>query len=205
MESPVCFPKMVQGDTKDLLLLQRDQSLQYGAEGGPHSTPVMKTSHSLMARPTDPWNSPNSSLRPTKMPFLLLLHGADTLVFIDPSPETIRARLPLSTPTVPHRVHSEKLLATGSAYFKRLFSPEQQARVQKRRGLAGKLPAGFRYVLDLTPPLMDEDAIIVLTELSCPMSIREWAWKKNTCESTPIVRWRSGLYGSRWGTFAQLD
>ncbi|KAJ5506962.1 hypothetical protein N7453_005919 [Penicillium expansum] len=113
------------------------------------------------------------------MPFLLLLHGADTLVFIDPSPETIRARSPFPAQTVPHRIHSEKLLATGSAYFKRLFNPQMQIRVRKRRGLTGKLPDGIQYVLDLTPPTLEEDAVIFLTELSCPMSIRTWASKQN--------------------------
>ncbi|KAJ5357047.1 hypothetical protein N7517_011656 [Penicillium concentricum] len=113
------------------------------------------------------------------MPLLLLLHGADTLVFIDPSPETIRSRVPIAAQTIPHRIHSEKLLATGSAYFKRLFNPQTQIRVQKRRGLTGKLPDGIRYVLDLTPPTMDEDAVIFLTELSCPISIRTWASKRN--------------------------
>ncbi|KAJ5873753.1 uncharacterized protein N7529_002183 [Penicillium soppii] len=127
-----------------------------------------------------PRGSPDSSLRLTAMSPLLLFHDADTLVYIDPSPETTQASFPLSTPTVPHRVHSEKLFATGSAYFKRLFSPQQQTRVQKRRGLIGQLPAGFQYVLDLTPPLMDEDAILVLTELSCPMDIRTWASKQET-------------------------
>ncbi|KAJ5431558.1 hypothetical protein N7445_009290 [Penicillium cf. griseofulvum] len=112
------------------------------------------------------------------MPFLLLLHGADTLVFIDASPETVRFKLPFSARTVPHRIHSEKLLATGSAYFKRLFNPQMQIRVRKRRGLTGKLPDGIQYVLDLTPPTMDEDAVIFLTELSCPMSIRTWASKR---------------------------
>ncbi|KAJ5813195.1 hypothetical protein N7447_010218 [Penicillium robsamsonii] len=54
-----------------------------------------------------------------------------------------------------------------------------QNRVQKRRGLTGKLPDGIQYVLDLTPPTVDEDAVIFLTELSCPMSIRTWASKQD--------------------------
>ncbi|CAI7656229.1 unnamed protein product [Penicillium glandicola] len=131
------------------------------------------------ALPTSPPNSQESIFNITTMPFLLLLHGADTLVFIDPSPETIRSKLPLSPQTVPHRIHSEKLLATGSAYFKHLFSPQVQTRVLKRRHLTGKLPGGIQYVLDLTPPTLDEDAVLFLTELSCHMSIRTWASKQN--------------------------
>lgn len=131
------------------------------------------------ALPTSHSDSQGSLSNLITMPFLLLLHGADTMVFIDPSPESIRSKLPLSPQTVPHRIHSEKLLATGSAYFKRLFNPQMQTRVRKRRGLAGKLPDGIRYVLDLTPPTLEEDAVIFLTELSCPMSIRTWASKQH--------------------------
>ncbi|KAJ5195695.1 hypothetical protein N7449_006174 [Penicillium cf. viridicatum] len=131
------------------------------------------------ALPTSHSDSQGSLFNLITMPFLLLLHGADTMVFIDPSPESIRSKLPLSPQTVPHRIHSEKLLATGSAYFKQLFNPQMQTRVRKRRGLAGKLPDGIRYVLDLTPPTLEEDAVIFLTELSCPMSIRTWASKQH--------------------------
>ncbi|KAJ5178647.1 uncharacterized protein N7500_001346 [Penicillium coprophilum] len=139
-----------------------------------NSTHAPNTPAVLLASP------PNSQSRSnlTPLPLLLLLHGADTLVFIDPSPETIRSKVSISAQTVPHRIHSEKLLATGSAYFKRLFNPQTQIRVRKRRGLTGKLPEGIQYVLDLTPPTTDEDAIIFLTELSCPMSIRTWASKQ---------------------------
>jgi hypothetical protein len=112
---------------------------------------------------------------PTKaMLPLLLLNDADTLVFIDPSPED-RSKNNILTPTIPHRVHSEKLLATGSAYFQRLFTPRYQTRVRKRRGFADNLPSGVKYVIDLTPPTVDEEAIIVLTEVSCPTGIRTWA------------------------------
>lgn len=109
-----------------------------------------------------------------KMLPLLLLNDADTLVFIDPAPED-RSRNNMLTPSIPHRVHSEKLLATKSPYFQRLFSPRHQTRVRKRRGFADNLPSGVKYVIDLTPPTMDEEAIIVLTEVSCPMGIRTWA------------------------------
>lgn len=140
---------------------------------------LTNTSDTPTALPTSHSDSQGSPFNFITMPFLLLLHGADTMVFIDPSPESIRSKLPLSPQTVPHRIHSEKLLATGSAYFKRLFNPQMQTRVRKRRGLAGKLPDGIRYVLDLTPPTLEEDAVIFLTELSCPMSIRTWASKQH--------------------------
>lgn len=167
-------------ETENLQLLQQQQESNSDIKrdsdpissftSTPDTPTVLPKSHS---------DSQGSLLNLTTMPFLLLLHGADTMVFIDPSPETIRSKLPLSPQTVPHRIHSEKLLATGSAYFKRLFNPQMQTRVRKRRGLTGKLPDGIRYVLDLTPPTLEEDAVIFLTELSCPLSVRTWASKQN--------------------------
>ncbi|KAJ5159423.1 uncharacterized protein N7482_006427 [Penicillium canariense] len=112
---------------------------------------------------------------------LLLLNDADTLVYIDPAPED-RTRNNILTPSIPHRVRSEKILATGSIYFERLFKPRHQTRVRKHRGLATRLPPGIKYVIDLTPPTLDEDAIIFLTEVSCPMGIRTWALSR--------VKWR---------------
>lgn len=108
---------------------------------------------------------------------LLLLHDGDTLVYINPVPETRRTLL--AKPVVPHRIHSEKLLATGSTYFGSLFSPQIQDRVQKQCKLVGKLPEDVEYVIDLTPPIMDEEAIISMTEVSCPMGVRTWATLKD--------------------------
>ncbi|KAJ5604295.1 hypothetical protein N7537_007251 [Penicillium hordei] len=171
-------------ETRNLRFLQKQQQEQepnsdITRESDTTST-LTNTPDTPTALPTSHSDSQKSLSNLTTMPFLLLLHGADTMVFIDPSPESIRSKLPLSPQTVPHRIHSEKVLATGSAYFKRLFNPQMQSRVRKRRGLAGKLPDGIRYVLDLTPPTLEEDAVIFLTELSCPMSIRTWASKQHT-------------------------
>ncbi|KAJ5371462.1 uncharacterized protein N7496_007554 [Penicillium cataractarum] len=115
---------------------------------------------------------------------LLLLTDGDTLVFIDPAPQD-RSKNNLLTPTVPHRVHSEKLLATGSSYLLRLFSPRCQSQVRKRRGYTNGLPSGINYVIDLTPPTVDEDAIIFLTEVSCPMAIRTWAFRQGEWDLPP--------------------
>ncbi|CAG8210439.1 unnamed protein product [Penicillium nalgiovense] len=178
---PGCTPR---GEIESPLLLQQQQTNQQEpnikiASKSDTTSTLTNTPGTPIALPTSPPPSQKSPFNFTTAPFLLLLHGADTLVFIDPSPETIQSKLPLSAQTVPHRIHSERLLATGSAYFKRLFNPRMQTRVQKRRGLTGKLPDEIQYVLDLTPPTLDEDAVIFLTELSCPMSIRTWASKQN--------------------------
>ncbi|KAJ5120925.1 uncharacterized protein N7515_010313 [Penicillium bovifimosum] len=186
MESTCPSKLTIQHATENLLLLQRNR--QDGQQDGVSNDTASEPTTILDATytfddPTTKTTSPlalqNSNFGPASTPCLLLLHGADTLVFVDP-PETVRAKLPPHISIVPHRVHSEKLLATGSAYFKRLFDPKIQTRVKKRRGLTGTLPDGVQYVLDLTPPMLDEDALIFVTQLSCPMSIRAWALQQST-------------------------
>ncbi|KAJ5097900.1 hypothetical protein N7532_004901 [Penicillium argentinense] len=130
---------------------------------------------------------------------LLLLPDGDTLVYIDPPPACSPPRR-MVTSTIPHRIHSAKLLATGSKYFSKLFQPRVQARVAKQRGFGGGLPEGIHYLLDLTPPILEDDAIIQVTEISCPLPVRTWAWQKNvwrlprsciggldSCESAELI------------------
>lgn len=104
-----------------------------------------------------------------------LLDQGDTLVFIkypngqrvfDATGFEIRDK---------HRVHSEKLLATGSAVFKKLLEDNWcQHRAKSRNKLIGKMPDGVKYVLDLTPPNEGDDALELTAELSCPTGILLW-------------------------------
>jgi hypothetical protein len=70
-------------------------------------------------------------------------------------------------------------LETDSSFFKKLFNPRTQARIVKRRGLIGGLTNGLKYVIDLTPPTEGEEAVITITELSCPLGIRTWTRCQN--------------------------
>ncbi|KAE8417800.1 hypothetical protein BDV36DRAFT_169333 [Aspergillus pseudocaelatus] len=120
---------------------------------------------------------------------LLLLSNADTLLYIDPPPQrSCASALPRSSESIPHRIHSQKLLETGSNYFKDLFQPRAQARAISRRGLKGKLTHGIQYVIDLTPPSVEDDAVIFLTELSCPLGIRNWAKAPSAWWNLPAAR-----------------
>ncbi|EAW06800.1 uncharacterized protein ACLA_084950 [Aspergillus clavatus NRRL 1] len=113
---------------------------------------------------------------PATCPPLLLLDNADTLVFIDTPPQPSSASiLPTSTESIPHRIHSEKLLEAGSPFFKRLFNLRTQSRVIKRRALADRMIDGIKYAIELTPPTEGEEAVLTVTELSCPLGIRTWA------------------------------
>lgn len=149
--------------------LGQAQQQEQNQQQSPQTFRSPTTPHSFTNRP-----APLANVLP-----LLLLDGADTLVYIDPPPQDVdNTTWTSSGQTTPHRVHSEKLLSSGSTFFKRAIQPRYQAQVRKRRGLADRLPNGIKYVIDLTPPDADEDAIIFMTELSCPMAIRTWALQK---------------------------
>lgn len=107
------------------------------------------------------------------------LTKGDTLVFVDFPPVTNslarqtdcngRSYQPQKL-----RVHSEKLLATGSSKFIDMLSPTYQFRAQRRRGLVNKLPEGVKYVLDMTPPFEGDDLVFQMTELSLTPGITKW-------------------------------
>ncbi|KUJ06396.1 uncharacterized protein LY89DRAFT_726581 [Mollisia scopiformis] len=131
---------------------------------GPPPSQVKKENEQLAARD-------NNAVNYSKA---LLEHG-DTLVIIrypneakvyDATGFEIRDR---------HRVHSEKLLATGSSKFKHMLEDEwYQHRAKRRNKLIGNMPIGIKYVLDLTPPEEGDDALELTSELSCPTGILLW-------------------------------
>lgn len=110
---------------------------------------------------------------------LLFASDADTLVYLDPIRKYPSAEMECPVTTVPHRVHSQNLLSTGSPYFQKLFQPECQSHTIKRRGLAGRFPEHVKYVIDLTPPTEEDEAVIFIMKLSCPPGVRSWAFQKN--------------------------
>lgn len=107
-----------------------------------------------------------------------LLSEGDTLVFISyPGGEELYDPAGFKLAVTSHRVHSEKLLATGSTVFQKLLGDRAQPRAQKRAGFnsSNPLPAGTKYVLDLSPPDEGDEAVDLLSNLSCPPGIRHWA------------------------------
>jgi hypothetical protein len=67
-------------------------------------------------------------------------------------------------------------------YFQRaLHDPQLQRRVKKRLELVGSLPTGVKYVLDLTPPEEGDEAVDLITEISCSRGIRLWYTSESRC------------------------
>ncbi|KAL4999198.1 hypothetical protein BDV10DRAFT_59094 [Aspergillus recurvatus] len=104
---------------------------------------------------------------------LLFFKDADTLAFIDPlSYKPAWSLQPSCAQSIGHRIHSWKLLGLGSPYLQAQFEQRTQERNVKRRG---GLPDGIKYIIDLTPPSIEDEALLTISELSCPLGIRTWA------------------------------
>jgi hypothetical protein len=111
----------------------------------------------------------------------LLVEG-DTLVYITyPGDSRCFDSTGFEISAAPHRVHSSRLLATGSKVFAKLLSPTNQYRTVRRKKLVGNLPPGIRYVLDLTPPDEGDEAVELTSELSCSLGIRLWYTAAQRC------------------------
>ncbi|KAL7804631.1 hypothetical protein V8C44DRAFT_254795 [Trichoderma aethiopicum] len=107
------------------------------------------------------------------------LNMGDTLVFVDfPNVSRRRSRqtdcygVPYSSQKL--RVHSQNLLATGSAKFAEMLSPTYQFRIKRRKKLTKDLPEGVKFVLDLTPPSEGDDLVSQMTQLSLTPGIIKW-------------------------------
>ncbi|TFB03811.1 hypothetical protein CCMA1212_004395 [Trichoderma ghanense] len=107
------------------------------------------------------------------------LNTGDTLVFVDFPNVSLRRSRQTDCYGVPYssqklRVHSQKLLATGSAKFAEMLSPTYQFRIKRRKKLTKDLPEGVKYVLDLTPPSEGDDLVSQMTQLSLTPGIIKW-------------------------------
>lgn len=104
-----------------------------------------------------------------------LLTSGDTLVYVNyPEMGTLFSSNDLEVLNQPHRVHSGRLLATGSEKLKKLFEPTYQFRILRRLKLVKRLPEGIKYVLDLTPPEEGDEAVELTANLSCSYGVRMW-------------------------------
>ncbi|KAF4987396.1 hypothetical protein FGRMN_10393 [Fusarium graminum] len=105
------------------------------------------------------------------------LNQGDTLVFIDyPAYNNINHTdcNGVIYKSQEFRVHSGKLLETGSSKFTEMLNSTYQFRIQRRRKMVNRLPEGIKYLLDLTPPSEGDDLVFQMTELSLTPAIIKW-------------------------------
>ncbi|KAF7947959.1 hypothetical protein EAE96_009029 [Botrytis aclada] len=111
-----------------------------------------------------------------------LLNEGDTLVYVSyPGGITFYDFAGQPQPYKVYRASSDKLRAFGSTKFSRMFEERPQYWARKRKGLLHHLPDGIRYVLDLTPLEEGDEAVELVSELSCSAGIRNWYLAEKRC------------------------
>ncbi|KAH8594474.1 hypothetical protein B0O99DRAFT_178743 [Bisporella sp. PMI_857] len=149
-------------------------SSQYVARHSSHDIPMPTTIAELYSRD---WSGIEFSRS--------LLNTGDTLVFIKhPGGKAVYDPSGYHLKNEKHIVHSDKLLATGSSKFKKLLQDDwKQHLMRKRNGYLNKeaLPTGIKFVLDLTPPDEGDEAVDLISELSCSPGIRNWYTSQRRC------------------------
>ena len=103
----------------------------------------------------------------------------DTWIFIDAAPQQpeqdqLDYEHYVERCATPFRLKKETLMKLNSPVINNAFGPTAQFRLLRRRRLVDKLPEGIKYVLDLTPPSEGEDAVWLISSLSCSEGVRLW-------------------------------
>lgn len=103
----------------------------------------------------------------------------DTWVFIDAAPkqpeqDQLDYEHYAKRCSTPIRLNKTTLMRLNSPVINDAFGPTSQYRVVRRRKLFGKIPEGIKNVIDLTPPTEGDDAVWLISSLSCSEGVRLW-------------------------------
>ena len=114
---------------------------------------------------------------------ILNCQDGDALLYIGPPPQTLSESQTWDHAYVqnhfsfPHRVHSSKFLGLGSKKFNELFGPRSvrtERRLRKEGILSRVSTEGIKFFVDLRPPTEDDEAIVLLTTLTCTKGVLTW-------------------------------
>ena len=114
----------------------------------------------------------------TELPYFDDPQG-DTWIFIDAAPRQPEQDQSdyeqyVERCSTPFRLKKKTLMRLNSPIIDASFGPTAQFRILRRRKLVDKLPGDIKYVVDLTPPTEGEDAVWLISSLSCPEGVRLW-------------------------------
>jgi hypothetical protein len=104
----------------------------------------------------------------------------DTFIYITPPPELLTgSKLDPGyswalAHSKPHRVHSEKLLKTGSSYFKKVLGPTYQHRIMRKLNMIHSKPPNIKYVIEMSIQPEGDDVALLIAGLSCSKSLLHW-------------------------------
>lgn len=103
----------------------------------------------------------------------------DTWIFIDAAPkqpeqDQVDYEHYVKRCSAPIRLKKTTLMKLDSPIINSAFGPTSQYRLLRRRKLVDRLPQGIKHVIDLTPPNEGEDAVWLISSLSCSEGVRWW-------------------------------
>ena len=114
---------------------------------------------------------------------VLTCQDGDTLLYIGPPPQTLSESQTWDHAYIqnhfnlPHRVHSSKFLCLNSKKFNDLFGPRsiRTERRFRKEGIMSRVSTeGIKFFVDLRPPTEDEEAVVLLTSLTCTKGVLAW-------------------------------
>lgn len=122
----------------------------------------------------------------------------DTLAYIGPPPQIASENQTDDTTYIqnrfsyPLRVHSSKFLGLNSKKFSDLFGARSTFRTERRfykEGILSHVPTkGIKFFIDLRPPMEDDEAVVLLTSLTCTKGVLTWhTAQDNYCLSPLLV------------------
>lgn len=120
----------------------------------------------------------------------------DTLVYIGPPPQTMSQSQTWDYAyhqnyfSVPHRVHSSQFLGLNSKRFNGLFGPRSirtERRLRKEGILSRVSTEGIKYFVDLRPPTEDDEAVVLLTSLTCTKGVLTWHTAQDRYGLPPLL------------------
>jgi hypothetical protein len=127
---------------------------------------------------------------------ILNFEDGDTLAYIGPPPQTPSESQTWDNGYIrnhfsyPHRVHSAKFLCLNSKKFNDLFGPRSyrtERRFRKEGILSGVSTAGIKFFVDLRPPMEDEEAVVLLTSLTCTKGVLTWHTAQDKYGLSPLL------------------
>ena len=129
----------------------------------------------------------------------------DTWIFIDAAPQQpeqdeLDYEHYVKRCSAPFRLKKETLMKLHSPIIDNTFGPTAQFRLLRRRKLVDKLPEGIKYIVDLTPPSEGEDAVWLISSLSCSEGVRHWHFSQKIWAVPPHLVGGEEEYTSRRST-----
>jgi hypothetical protein len=127
---------------------------------------------------------------------ILNFPDGDTFAYIGPPPRTLTEvqtwehAYSQNHFSFPHRVHSSNFLSLNAKRFNDLFGPRSvriERRFRRERILSGVSTEGIKFFVDLRPPTEEDEAVLLLTNLTCTKGVLTWHTAQDKYGLSPLL------------------